>query len=244
MAVSVTPTSSNNTPAIQTPAFAGGTLTFTGLNGGTQFPANVTIAVGILADVAPGTIQIGGNTMSLIGSEAAGGGTIYLYYYDTSALVTDALTSSTAANGGVCGVEAWYLSGVATGGPTNVETFESPNFSTTLEVGLLVPSGGAYVAALAGEGMGFAPATPTWVGATSTSGDFASSLTSPSNILLAGAHGVTGGSITIGSSSPHLEGTNAALIGAAWSPAGGGAISSIAIPRKIFLKPKKPFQFR
>jgi len=108
-------------------------------------------------------------------------------------------------------------------------------------------SGGLTVAAFGVEGVESSPVT--WAGATTAGSTMEASATGSGNSVSISAASVSApgsASVTAEGNGANTGFTNNALIMLAFPPTGvtSSALASIAIPRKMFLKPKSKFYLR
>ena len=219
MPITVTP-STSGTPAAQNNGFAAGTITFSNLNGGTNFPA-CKVVVGLFstgATTVPTSPLIGGVTANAI---FAGSGTstpgLSFYYADVSAGTTDnfTFTNGSAYSGLAC--IAWQLSGAATGAPNAFVQDVYPGAGNNPQTLPAITINSGDVAIVWGATGITGGVTPTWTNTTNNAGgDQITSSATAYEIM--GAH-----STTVGSTVITCTGTGFAFgwggAAATWSPA-------------------------
>jgi hypothetical protein len=219
-------------PACQNPAYSGGNITITGLNGGTNFPANCTIVICVgYHDNGAGVTAatIGGVAMtaavSAFDSSTGSGGTIY--YADVSSSTGDTLVLTNAGSCDYVGAVGYYLTGAATGGPSSTNFINAVQ-AAPLGAAVTIPSNGAAIAA----GFSVNTFTPTWANTTSSSGDLSTTLAS--NILVCSANATASGSQT-----PEITATgsnyNSYFADAAWAASGGGGAALTGSAPLLFM---------
>lgn len=230
--------------AIWTPDYSGTTHTFSGLNGGTNFPSGSTV-VGIFAvdhgDVAnfgsPPTV--GGNAMDRCAGNLADGSTsssMEIWYYDCSSPTTDSITIGNGSQYVVLGCIGGYLTGVATGGPSVNSEQEYGQQESPQNLSLTPANGGIGIWGFVTD-VG-SPAVPVWANVASSSSDIwinEGTSSPPSGMACNHAAG-TGSSIEAevtptsgGTSYNYLTG----MIAAGWTAAAAGAAPFLTIQANI-----------
>ena len=220
--MSITVTNSvSGTPAAVSNGFAGGTVTFSNLNGGTNFSSGTTVVVMVNFDDSgpPGSPKIGGQTPTgSIDCSGAAARTATMFYLDVTSSIADTFACSGSGYDKMA-VIAWVLSGAATGGPSSSVTITYPSAGNPQTFPSITnPSGGVIIA---GGAMGISGGqTPAWTNCTSATGDMTTSYTTTLQVM--GAHSTNSGATTI------TNNTTGAPFGfggiaAAWAPSGGGS---------------------
>lgn len=227
----------SGSPTLQSYGGANGaTLTFANVNGGVNIPANTTFVLYLgngdgISDPSP--ITIGGVTLTKLFSDFGGYGHISegMYYADIGgASVTDTLVLHvTASTINYIGIECWYLTGAATGGPSATGSFASGIGGAGPTVTLSIPTNGVAVAGFY-TFAGTVPLSPaaTFSGSTAQDGSTASG----GVCQVWAAHSTTTGSTTItGTSSSASWQYNSSNGAAAWA-----AVSSpLLMPKRMVM---------
>lgn len=216
--MSITITNSvSGTPAFQINAFAGGTITFSNLNGGVNFPAG-TVVVFLEVDqpITPVSPLIGGNTANAIVAPAGNpAATLTMYYADVSAGTADNFTFTNGSDYNIISCIAWQLVGAATGGPSSNVSDVYPGGGSNPQTfpAITNPSGGVIL--VGGFTKLTGGATPVWTNCTASAGDMTTSDATTAQIM--GAHSINSGSVTI---TNNTSGVGFAFggIAAAWAP--------------------------
>jgi hypothetical protein len=190
--------------AIQNIAFGSATATFTGMNGGVNYPAGALVNIGFAQSQAGYTysaITIGGQTATLVSGtqDSSSKCQIYQAVMPSSQPDTFSITASSLLN--VAGAAGAYMTNLSSTvvSAANNETFGAQPDPQILNDAALVPSGGfgfVFVAELAAtSGAGAPPTALTWVNTTSGSGDtFVNLLSGTDPYVIGSAHNATGGS--------------------------------------------------
>jgi hypothetical protein len=207
---------SGGQPAYQNPAFAGGDITYTNVNGGANFPtgAKVVICAAQASSNFTGC-KVGGNsTPSQVAEMNDGTSSLIMYYYDCGAGVGDTVVLVGAAGGGAIGANIVYLTGAAAGAPASNANYTTTGGSDDCVVPLTVPAGSFGVAAAAVINAGGIGNPPTWV--TGSTRDATSNLnSSPFQEISVGHITATGNAGVVGGN-PYFFG-NGRAIGAVWA---------------------------
>ena len=154
---------SGGAPAYQDPAFGGGDITYTNVNGGSNFPTGVKVVVSIAQASSNITgVLVGGNAATKIGGVNDGTSTLDMYFYDCGSGVSDTVVIQGAGGGSHIGTNIEYLTGAATGAPSNTANYTTTGGSDDCVSNLTVPSGGIGIGAAALINGGAAGNPPTW----------------------------------------------------------------------------------
>jgi hypothetical protein len=222
------------------------TATYTGLNGGTNFPAGSMpcVAIATRSGASSGqpftSITIGGVTATQIETDGSGSLSLYLYCASVAGSTTDSITiNGTGFINGYVGVAAGYFTGSATTatavgcsgfGNQNSESTETIQVTCTgANTTITNPTGGFGLAAIYGRS-GVAATScgvPTWSttgssNITASGGDVNTcSITNPDWLSL--AHTATAGSWGPSASSTPAWVSNASMVAVTFGPAGAAA---------------------
>jgi hypothetical protein len=224
-------------PAPSNPAFAGGNLTITGMNGGTNFPANSKVVFGLCETSFPLSgvvVTMGGNAMTqVIDFDFSSSGCAIWYYDVGGASITDTTVITSGGNGGWAGALAYYMTGAASGTASvtgSIQDAGAPPQSLSLSG---IPTGAVTI--LVAGSLNATSYTPSWTNTTSGAGDL--NTASTTHIQTASAHSLAVGSQTFTVNAPGF--TSSVLLGASWAPA-GAAVNTVAPP---FPVPRLPWSY-
>lgn len=179
--------------------FAGGTITFTGLNGGVDFPIGAVVVVGLYTDQSgPATTpQIGGQAATLVTGSMNGSSKNAMYYVSLAAAAPDTFS---VANGNffdnIGVVSAYMLAVTATPADGNTESFGANDNPQVLDAPVVVPTGGFGIVVVGGSipDAITPPDALTWTNCASAGGDVTSILAAGPFCQLGLAHTTTAGS--------------------------------------------------
>jgi len=234
------------------------TVTFTSVNSGTNFPSGSVVVVAVCWYVGttgqgPTTVTIGGVTATQIFSAHDANVGVAFYYAVMPSAETDTvvLTDNTSSWNDVT-IAAAILTGAASTPTDNGSNITDPADPQGLATGINLPTGGVGIAANCVTNQS-STNVPTWVttgnsAITASGGDITSSEGSGHFTQLTLAHSTTANAAWV----PQVNGSPAysftsvfgAITWAASAGGGGSALASIAIPRKMFLPPKRKFYLR
>jgi len=185
--------------AIKANGFTPGTVTFTGLNGGTNYPNGAVVLVGVIQDQNAATLtspQIGGNASSIVtgSQDSSTKCTLYQATMSGSSADTFSFTNGAAINN--VGAAAGYFTNLvsSTRDAAGNETFGNQADNQWLSAhptGITVNSSGFGVAIVAKISGGAQPTAVTWTNTTSGSGDTFANLATQMTLSL--AHTATAG---------------------------------------------------
>jgi hypothetical protein len=191
------------TPGVAVPyqaiAFGSGTKTFSGLNGGTNFPSGAVVIVGVIQDQGATTLstpQIGGQTATIVPGAQDSSTECTLYQATMPASEPDTFSFNAAFNVQNMAVAAGYFTGLSssTVSAVGVEAYGANSDPQTMSTSPVVPSSGIGVVMTGAASGGSAINTTamSWADTTSSSGDvFAGGTTAP--VALGLAHTATAG---------------------------------------------------
>lgn len=201
--------------AIQNIAFAAGVQTFTGLNGGVNFPAGAVVTVGVGTDQAAlvlSTPLIGGVAASIAIQDSTKHTTFYQATMSGAAADTFAFTATNNVN--IMGVAAGYFQNLSSSvvSATGTSTFAASGTTVALSSSPVVPASGFGLMFVWYNESSVAPPTSyVWANCSASGGDEFARMTTPTNASFGLAHTAAAG---------------------AWSPTaaltGGGAGSASA----------------
>jgi hypothetical protein len=188
--------------------FAAGTVSFTGLNGGTNYPSGAVVLVGVVQDQSALTLtspQIGGNAASIVSGaqDSSTHCTLYQATMPSSSSDTFSFTNGAAVN--VIGAVAGYFTNLTSSTPTATgnETFANQPDPQFLSASITVPSSGFGVAFVGTFGA-TPPTAVTWTNTTASAGDTFAALATKAAISL--SHTTTAGSWMGGSGAGGVSG--------------------------------------
>lgn len=163
--------------AVQFVNFASSTVSYSGVNGGTNFPSGSTVVLMFGQDQGTYTVSsvtIGGQSATAVTGAQDSSGLCNLYYAHMPAAETDSASITYSNRPGYAAVGGGYFSNLSSSTPTagGNETFGNQADPQTLSATLTVPSSGFGFAGVWASATGAASSTAlSWSNVTSSSGD-------------------------------------------------------------------------
>jgi hypothetical protein len=226
MAITVTPCTPGAS-SVKSNGFAAGTITLSGLNGGTNFPAGSKVVILLGNDqsaLLPTSFQLAnGTTLTKVIGDSTGNERPALYYADLAMASVDSVSFTNGSSYNLVGAAAWYLTGAAAGNASSTGALGYPGAADppgNSVSGATIAAGGA---ALIGLGS-FNNATSTtqtisWSGGgVNAGGDFIERINP--GLILGGTSTTTPGSPTVvGAGAGGTFNFIAGMVMAAWAAA-------------------------
>jgi hypothetical protein len=172
---------------VQNIAFAGGSQSFTGLNGGVNFPAGAVVIVGVGTNTASTTLitpAIGGNAATIVTGSQDTNANCTFYQATMSASSPDTFTFNNPFSIAVMGVGAGYFQNLvsSTRDAVGVSNFGVSTTTVSLSTSPSVSSGGfGVIFTFYSEASNAPPTSYIWTNTTLSAGDEFARIVTPNS---------------------------------------------------------------